>query len=51
MPWDKTKKTEGALLMEYAILSGIPSEKIFVTTNVAKYCRRGSGCKGTNKPK
>ena len=34
MPWDKAKKTEGEVLMENAILSGIPSEKIFVTKDV-----------------
>ncbi len=31
MPWVKAKKTEGDVLKEYAISSGIPSEKIFVT--------------------
>ena len=31
MPWDKTKKTEGEVLKEYAISNGIISEKIFVT--------------------
>ena len=34
MPWDKTKKTEGELLKEFAISNGIPSEKIFVTKDV-----------------
>ena len=34
MPWDKAKKTEGDVLMEYAITNGIPSEKIFVTKDV-----------------
>jgi uncharacterized SAM-binding protein YcdF (DUF218 family) len=34
MPWDKAKKTEGIVLKEYAISSGIPSEKIFVTKDV-----------------
>ena len=34
MPWDKVKKTEGEVLMEYAITNGIPSEKIFVTKDV-----------------
>jgi uncharacterized SAM-binding protein YcdF (DUF218 family) len=34
MPWDKSKKTEGEVLKEYAISSGIPSEKIFVTKDV-----------------
>ena len=34
MPWDKAKKTEGAVLKEYAISDGIPSEKIFVTKDV-----------------
>jgi hypothetical protein len=31
IPWDKAKKTEGAVLKEYAISNGIPLEKIFVT--------------------
>ena len=34
MPWDKAKKTEGAVLKEYAISNGIPAEKIFVTKDV-----------------
>jgi uncharacterized SAM-binding protein YcdF (DUF218 family) len=34
MPWDKTKKTEGEVLKEYAISNGIPSEKVLVTKNV-----------------
>jgi uncharacterized SAM-binding protein YcdF (DUF218 family) len=34
MPWDKAKKTEGEVLKEYAISSGIPSEKILVTKDV-----------------
>ena len=34
MPWDKSKKTEGEVLKEYAISSGMPSEKIFVTKDV-----------------
>jgi uncharacterized SAM-binding protein YcdF (DUF218 family) len=34
MPWDKTKKTEGDVLNEYAISNGITSEKIFVTKDV-----------------
>jgi uncharacterized SAM-binding protein YcdF (DUF218 family) len=34
MPWDKAKKTEGAVLKEYAISNGIPSENIFVTKDV-----------------
>jgi uncharacterized SAM-binding protein YcdF (DUF218 family) len=34
MPWDKAKKTEGAVLKEYAISNGITSEKIFVTKDV-----------------
>ena len=34
MPWDKAKKTEGEVLKEYAVSSGIPSEKIFVTKDV-----------------
>ena len=34
MPWDKTKKTEGEVLKEYAISYGIASEKILVTKDV-----------------
>ena len=34
MPWDKAKKTEGAVLKDYAISNGIASEKIFVTKDV-----------------
>ena len=34
MPWDKSKKTEGEVLKEYAISNGIPSDKIFVTKDV-----------------
>jgi uncharacterized SAM-binding protein YcdF (DUF218 family) len=34
MPWDKARKTEGEVLKEYAISSGISSEKIFVTKDV-----------------
>jgi uncharacterized SAM-binding protein YcdF (DUF218 family) len=34
MPWDKTKRTEGEVLKEYAISNGIPYEKIFVTKDV-----------------
>jgi uncharacterized SAM-binding protein YcdF (DUF218 family) len=34
MPWDKTRKTEGDVLKEYAISNGIPPEKIFVTKDV-----------------
>jgi len=34
MPWDKTKKTEGEVLREYAISNGIPFEKIQITKNV-----------------
>jgi uncharacterized SAM-binding protein YcdF (DUF218 family) len=34
MQWDKAKKTEGEALKEYAISSGIPNEKIFVTKDV-----------------
>jgi uncharacterized SAM-binding protein YcdF (DUF218 family) len=34
MPWDKVKKTEGAVLKEYAISNGITSEKILVTKDV-----------------
>ena len=34
MPWDKTKRTEGDVLKQYAISNGIPTKKIFVTKDV-----------------
>ena len=34
MPWDHTKKTEGEILKEFAITSGIAADKIFVTKEV-----------------
>ena len=34
MPWDKTKKTEGEVLKEYAISNGIPSGNILITKDV-----------------
>ncbi len=34
MPWDKSKKTEGEVLNEYAISNGVPSDKILVTKDV-----------------
>jgi uncharacterized SAM-binding protein YcdF (DUF218 family) len=34
MPWDKSKKTEGEVLKEFAISNGIPSKKILVTKGV-----------------
>jgi uncharacterized SAM-binding protein YcdF (DUF218 family) len=34
MPWDKSKKTEGEVLKEFAISNGIPSDKILVTKDV-----------------
>jgi uncharacterized SAM-binding protein YcdF (DUF218 family) len=34
MPWDKTRKTEGEVLREYAVSNGIPSNRIFVTKDV-----------------
>jgi len=34
MPWNKSKRTEGEVLKEYAISNSIPSEKIFVTKDV-----------------
>jgi uncharacterized SAM-binding protein YcdF (DUF218 family) len=34
MPWDTVKKTEGAVLKEYAISNDIPTQKIFVTKDV-----------------
>jgi hypothetical protein len=34
MPWEKVMKTEGEVLMDYAISNGIPSEKIFVPKNL-----------------
>jgi hypothetical protein len=34
MPWDKSKKTEGEVLKQYAISNSITSEKIFITKDV-----------------
>ena len=34
MPWDKVQKTEGEVLKEYAIKSGIPQENILITKDV-----------------
>ena len=34
MPWDKSKKTEGEVLKEYAISNAVGSDKIFVTKDV-----------------
>jgi len=34
MPWNKTKKTEGEVLKEFAIANGISSERIFVSKDV-----------------
>ena len=34
MPWDKSKKTEGEVLKEYAISNGIPTENILITKDV-----------------
>jgi uncharacterized SAM-binding protein YcdF (DUF218 family) len=52
MPWDKVKKTEGAVLKEYAISNGIPSEKIFVTKDVENTAEEAVAVKeliGTSK--
>jgi hypothetical protein len=34
MPWDNVNKSEGEVLKEFAISSGIASEKIFVKKDV-----------------
>lgn len=34
MPWDNVQKTEGEVLKEYAIKSGIPQENILITKDV-----------------
>lgn len=34
MPWDKVQKTEGEVLKEYAMKSGIPQENILITKDV-----------------
>ena len=34
MPWDKVQKTEGEVLKEYAIKTGIPQENILITKDV-----------------
>ena len=33
-PWEKAKKSEGEVLKEYAISSGIPSDKILITKDL-----------------
>jgi uncharacterized SAM-binding protein YcdF (DUF218 family) len=50
MPWDKAKKTEGEILKEYAILNGIPSEKILVTKDVENTADEAVAVKELIKP-
>ena len=52
MPWDKTRKTEGEVLKEYAISNGIPSDKILVTKDVENTANEAVAVKeliGSNK--
>jgi uncharacterized SAM-binding protein YcdF (DUF218 family) len=50
MPWDKTKKTEGDVLKEYAISNGIPSENILVTKNVENTAEEAVAVRGLMSP-
>lgn len=51
MPWDKTKKTEGGVLKEYAIINGIPAEKIFITKDVENTAEEAVAVKEILSPK
>ena len=45
MPWDKVQKTEGEVLKEYAIKSGIPQENILITKDVENTADESKGVK------
>jgi uncharacterized SAM-binding protein YcdF (DUF218 family) len=52
MPWDKSKKTEGEVLKEYAISNGIPSQKILFTKDAENTAEEAVAVKeliGTSK--
>lgn len=52
IPWNKSRKTEGVVLKEYAIRNGIPSNKIFVTKDVENTADEAMAVKelmGSNK--
>ena len=50
MPWDNTKKTEGGVLKEYAIINGIPAEKILVTKDVENTAEEAEAVKEIINP-
>ena len=50
MPWDKSKKTEGEVLKDYAISSGVPSEKIQVTKDVENTADEAAAVKDLINP-
>lgn len=50
MPWDKSKKTEGEVLKDYAISSGVPSEKIQVTKDVENTADEAAAVKDLTNP-
>lgn len=50
MPWDKAKKTEGAVLKEYAISNGIPTEKILITKDVENTADEAMAVKELTSP-
>jgi uncharacterized SAM-binding protein YcdF (DUF218 family) len=50
MPWDKTKKTEGEVLKEYAISNGISSKNIIVTKDVVNTADEAEAVKELIKP-
>ena len=50
MPWDKSKKTEGEVLKEYAISNSIASENIFVTKDVENTADEAVAVKQLIKP-
>ena len=50
IPWNKTKKTEGQVLKEYAISLGIDSEKIYVTKEVENTLEEAVAVKELIKP-
>lgn len=51
LPWDKAKKTEGNILKKYAILNGIPNEKIYITKNVQNTEEEAKAVKELISPK
>jgi uncharacterized SAM-binding protein YcdF (DUF218 family) len=50
MPWDKSKKTEGEVLKEFAISNGVPSDKILVTKDVENTAEEAAAVKELISP-